>query len=264
MYHTSIINQVFSTKKSFSSKGFSQKDLQTYIAALTRRERDVIYYLLDFRQQDSQRLTNSTIATHVKCSVKTVTRATNKFHNDGVITKHQSHRYDINAFSFHEKTKKGPAAFSYWFNALPPASQDSYISHGVVIDHKNKKIVTHRNVPPYLSSSLSNSLFINSSLLFVRTREREPDFSKKMKGKIMESRSLHTKPIPKKSLESPKPFLTRKEIIKRIDECRLKLANPRQYVKYDAIKSSIVFFQKDLQQLLRDLQEYDDFASVSH
>lgn len=273
MYHTSTENQIFNINKSFLTKGFPSKDLQTYIASFTRHERDVAHYILEFRQQDSQRISNSTIARHVKCSVKTVTRATNKFHRDGFITKKQIHPYDINSFSFHEKTKKGPDAFMYWLSDLPPRSQDLYISHGIIIDHKNKKISTGRNVPPYLSSSLLDNLFINSSPSCARTRERRQDFFKKIKGKTVEhlkKSSSYTKQsvFKEKTVKKSESFLTilakKEDLLQKIEECKQKIADPHKYVKYDVIKSSVVFFEKDLDQYLRELKEYNDFASISH
>jgi hypothetical protein len=190
MYHTSTENQLFNIKKSFLTKGFDPKNLQTgdineYIDCLTSSEQGVIRHLLEFRHLPEVKLINSSIAKAVGCSRITVIRATNKFHKDGVITKRQPQPYDANIYSFNEKVKKGPGAFMYWLNNLPKESKDIYISHGIIIDHKNKKVSSYRNDTPYLSSLILESLFKKSSPLFTRARERDQSFSKKIKGKIM-------------------------------------------------------------------------------
>jgi hypothetical protein len=185
MYHTSIKNQVFNIKKSFLNTGFSPKDLQTYIATLTPSQQKIAHYLLQFRNRPSQKLINSTIAKKVGCSRITVIRTTNKLHKDGLITKHQPQPYDANIYTFDEKLKRGPDAFTYWLNDLPTKSQDIYISHGIIIDHKNKKISYGRNDTPYLSSLVLDNLFINSSLPLTHAREKDQSFSKKIKGKMM-------------------------------------------------------------------------------
>jgi hypothetical protein len=253
MYHSSTENQVFNINKSFLTKGFSSKDLQTYIAELTPSQREIAHYFLKFRNACETKFINSTIAKKIGCNVRTVIRATNKFNEDGFIIKHQPEPYDINRYTFNEKLRRGSDAFMYWLNDLPTKSQDTYISHGIFIDHKNKRVVTQRNVTPYLSSSILDNLFKKSSLRLTCARERGQGFSKKIKGKMM-------KPYgnPKKILKSPEPLLTyeqqREELIKKIDACRRKLADPHKYVSF-SVEASIVYFEKELQQHLKDLEQ---------
>lgn len=103
-YHTFHENQVFQTNKSFYPKSFSQKYSQIdhrYIYNLTPTERQ-IYYLLrrHYDYYSSFKLTNEYIANNIGCSIRTVMRATNKLHKDGLITKSRDHLYDCNKFMF--------------------------------------------------------------------------------------------------------------------------------------------------------------------
>lgn len=264
MYHTSIENQVFSIKKSQSLKGFSHKDLQTYIATLTPFEQDIANFILQFRFAPWTIILNETIANKVGCSVRTVIRATNKFHEDGFITKQKPKPYDMNCYAFDEKVKKGIEAFSYWFNTLPSDTQDTYISHGIIIDHKNKKICS--DVTPNLSTLLLDNLFINSSPSCARTRERRQDFSKKIKGKKMDSekkvssRSTERifKELPQKKAVSLLALREQREqLLQKIDNCTLKIVDPHKYIKFGVIEASVKYFHKELQEYLKELDELE-------
>jgi len=193
MYHTSIENQVFQIKKSFLTTNFPSKDLQTsysgnidsYINTLTPFEQDIAHLFLKFRKAPFIKHVNSSIAKKVGCSVRTVIRATNKFHKDGFITKKQPHQYATNNYTLDEKIKKGSHAFSHWFNSLTSSNQDLYISHGIIIDHKNKIICS--DVTPNNSSLILDSLSRRLDPVLTRAREKRHVFLKKPKRKIMNS-----------------------------------------------------------------------------
>jgi DNA-binding MarR family transcriptional regulator len=273
MYHSNIKNQDFSIKKSSFPKDFSSKDLQTYMSLLTPKTKRVAEYILKFRNLQQVKLINSTIAREVGCTIRTVIRATNKFNEDGFITKQQPHPYDANNFSFHEKTKKGSGAFSYWFNGLPPATQDTYISHGVIIDHKNKKIVSQRNVTPYLSSSLRDSLFKNSSLLLVRAREKRQDFSKKIKGKMVKEENKMASrmyPVWQPPKEEPLDYqIAAKELsilgFRRQVEKPEEFWDPRSIlfeVNVNVARSFLLRDEKELEELKKKRAEIETEGSI--
>lgn len=167
MYHTQKINQA-PVQKNLHLTRFYSKNLHTdnYIATLTPLEQDIFLVYLEFRNKQWINLTNKYIASRIGCSIKTVTRATNKFHRDGFITKHQENKYAPNNYTFNEKVKQGN--FSQWINSLSLNNQSLYISHGIIIDHKNKIIFSYKNVPQNKSLILEEDLFINPSLTRMR------------------------------------------------------------------------------------------------
>ena len=193
MYHTEIKNQVNAIKKSWLKTSFPPKDLQTgytgdidaYIATCTPFEQDIAHIFLKFRNAPSIKITNSFIAKQIRCSVRTVTRSTNKFHKDGFIAKHQPHQYSTNHYTLNDKVKKGKHAFSHWLNSLSPKNKDLYISHGIIIDHKNKIICS--DVIPNNSSLILDSLFSRNVVLSSRagarptTKEQKTSYQKKGK-----------------------------------------------------------------------------------
>ena len=183
MYHTSENNQVFKTKKSLLTKSFVREDLQTayytkeqYLATCTPFQKEVFELLLEYCHFPNVKIKNETIALRLGCSNKTVTRATNKFLQDGLITKHQQNKYTPNYYTFNEEFKK--ISFSHWINSLSSHNQYLYITHGIRIDHKNKIIYSLRNVPQYKNNLILDSLFINLS---PSSRRREGRIFNKIK-----------------------------------------------------------------------------------
>ncbi len=183
-YHTPEINQA-SIKKNLNNLGFSSKDLQTdhirsyesYISRCTPFEQDIAAIFLRYRNASGIYLSNKYLATLVGCSRRTVTRTTNKFHKDGFITKHQPNKYSSNHYTLHEKIKTGSTVFMHRFNSLSEEQQDIYISHGIIVDHKNKKICS--DVTPNKNSLLLDSLSSKNVVVSSRMRARiTPDIKK--------------------------------------------------------------------------------------
>lgn len=181
-YHTPEINQA-SIKKNLNNLGFSSKDLQTdhirsyesYTSRCTPFEQDIAAIFLRYRNASGIYLSNQYLATLVGCSRRTVTRTTNKFHKDGFITKHQPNKYSSNHYTLHEKIKTGSTVFMHRFNSLSEEQQDIYITHGIIVDHKNKKICS--DVTPNKNSLLLDSLSSNR-YPFARTCVRVKGYKK--------------------------------------------------------------------------------------
>jgi DNA-binding MarR family transcriptional regulator len=132
MYHTPALNQA---KKRSLLQGFSLKDFHT--ANFTPYEISISRLLLRYRiHYPHIKLTNKYIAHQVGCSIKTVTRATTKFHESGFITKHQDNRYSPNSFLFY--------------------------SDRIKVDHKKRIIPVVENVPHNRSSLILNNIFKKS------------------------------------------------------------------------------------------------------
>lgn len=127
MYNIQKINQA-PIQKNLNTTRLSYKDLHT--AHYTPIQRKIDQYLWRYQKYPWIKLSNATIAKAIGCSIITVIRATNKFHRDGYITKHQEHQYSSNTFTF----------------SIKPVNS-------------NNNIVTHRNDIP------NKSLILDSLLL---------------------------------------------------------------------------------------------------
>lgn len=158
MYHTSHISQQKQKEKSLLTKSFSYENLQT---AYTSSYQRVLKVLLKFAHSPYIYLTNSYIACEAGCSNNTVTRATNQFLKDGLITKHQKNRYAPNHYALTDKVKK--VSFSHWINSLSAHNQYLYNTHGIRIDHKNKIICSFEYGEQNKSNLILDNLFINLS-----------------------------------------------------------------------------------------------------
>ena len=161
MYHTNIINQQFSQKTLDFSRFFpgipktAPVDcIDNYLAGLTFFQKQIAYYLLGFRNASWATITNEHIATVIGCSTKTVTRATNKFLDDGFITKSQENKYAPNNYTIN----KVKFSFFHWFQSLSEHNQELYISHGIRLNHNNQIIYPSRNVPHNKSSLILDIL----------------------------------------------------------------------------------------------------------
>ena len=102
---------------------------------------------LSFRYAPHIQISNDYVAATIHCSIKTVTRATNKFHLDGFLLKQQPNQYAFNNYQFHPLTRKGKGSFNYWFNSLSPENQLSYKTDRSYVNHKGEKKFSLRNVP---------------------------------------------------------------------------------------------------------------------
>jgi hypothetical protein len=152
MYYINKKNQALSSS-------FSQKHSQS--VHFTPSEEQLFQIICKYINAPYIYLRNETLASLSGRSIKTVTRATNKFHKNGLITKQQKNRYAPNHFTLSKEIKKH--SFTHWINSLSPSNQHLYITHGIRIDHNDKVIFSLRNVPQSNSSSLILNLFINSS-----------------------------------------------------------------------------------------------------
>lgn len=171
MYPKNDINQVLKTQKSPIITSFFgnaihstlyQGNISTYLSTCTPSQKIIADVFLKYRYAQHVKLTNEYIAQEARCSTKTVTRCTNKFHADGFITKHQENQYSPNHYTFNDKVKKGKDAFSFWFNSLSEHNQDLYVTHGIRVDHKNKIIFSPRNVPQ------NNNIYIYNNYLYIK------------------------------------------------------------------------------------------------
>ena len=96
MYHTQIKNQALNTS-------FSQKDFHTAmqdVNNLTLTEQRIYQHLWRYRHYPSVKFKNETIAKRIGCTVRTVQKATAKFHKAGLITKKQQDIYSPNQYTF--------------------------------------------------------------------------------------------------------------------------------------------------------------------
>jgi len=190
MYHTEKINQA-SIEKNLKQTRFSSKDLQFahYVESLSPKFRKIAQVYISHLDLPWVKLKNERVALLAGCSLKTVTRATNKFHEDGFITKHQDNKYAPNNYTFNDKIKRN--TFSHWFNSLSAQNQNLYISHGIRIDHKNKIIYSLGNVPQIKNLLLDLSLSRNPNPFFAHRRVREGCVFNKTtdykKGELMQS-----------------------------------------------------------------------------
>ena len=160
MYHTNKRNQAL-IKENLSTPRFSYKHLHIdhYLSSCTPSQQKILNYIRQYQYCPWIKLSNERIADYVGCSVITVIRATNKFHKDGFITKHQEHRYTSNTYSL-----------------------------SIIVEQKHKRIFQSEYDRPNKNSLILNNLFIN---LNPSSRRREGDLRifKKIidhkKGKIM-------------------------------------------------------------------------------
>jgi hypothetical protein len=160
MYHINKINQV-SIKENLSTPRFSYKHLHIdhYQSSCTPSQLKILNYIRTYQYCPWIKLSNERIANYVGCSVVTVIRATNKFHKDGFIIKHQENKYTSNTYSL-----------------------------CIVVDQRNKRIFQSEYDRPNKNSLILNNLFINRNPSS-RKREGGLRIFKKIidhkKGKIM-------------------------------------------------------------------------------
>lgn len=187
MYHTNKLNQDL-FNKNLSLPAFPLKNLQTgytgdinaYIASLTPLQKKVAYHLLSLRNAPWAILKNKSIASALSCSIKTVTRATNKFLEDNFITKEQPNKYAPNNYTFNDSINKVKFSFSHWYESLSPVNQDLYSTHGIRIDHKKRIIYSYRNVPHNISSLILDNLFSKNVVVSSRAYARGNTHNKKI------------------------------------------------------------------------------------
>lgn len=179
MYTNFIQNQVSLKRKSAYSAHFSQSqvfngDIFGYLQTCTNLQKDIAGLFLDYRYAKNIKLTNSFISSQINCSTKTVTRCTNKFHDDGFISKHQENPYAPNHFVFNGKAQRGKHAYNFWINSLSEENRELYITHGIRIDH-NKKIIFRTENVPHNNNIYINYNYINKPIPSARVRTREED-----------------------------------------------------------------------------------------
>jgi hypothetical protein len=170
MYHNNIKNQLFKRKKSLLTTSFAQKDSQT--VNYTPIQNKILSFFKLYRHASFTKFTNEYIALSIGCSTKTVTRATNQFLKDGLITKCQKNRYAPNDYTFNNKIDKARGTFSHWINSLSSTNQNLYISHGIRIDHDNKIIFSYENVP-HNKKSLILDKYLSRRTLTLRAGARK-------------------------------------------------------------------------------------------
>ena len=155
--------------------------IESYLKRLTPLQRKIVENVFfKFRKEGHSYLKNETIAREIGCSVKTVTRCTNKLHSDGFITKWQQNKYSPNHYDFKKDIVKGRQAYDYWFNTLSVKNQTLYTTNGIRVDYKNRIIFSHRNVPQNTILSYCKRFISKKPKPIVRahtyTREDNSDF----------------------------------------------------------------------------------------
>lgn len=143
----------------------------------TKLQRSILQIFLDFRFASHIKITNKFIAEKVSCSLKTVTRATNKFQQDGVILKNQRNRYAPNQYTLHNKLIKGTHAYNYWLNNLTAPNQDLYLNHGFYVKKDGTRKYAwnqefNQNVP-HNNNYIKLSCLYNNQELLPRARARK-------------------------------------------------------------------------------------------
>jgi hypothetical protein len=274
MYHTEKRNQAI-FDKNLTITRFASKDLQiadypadidSYMAGGTLSEQSIGKVFYRYSDAPFIKLTNATIAKEAGCSIRTVTRATTKFHRDGFITKNQDNTFSPNNFTLNEKfkkPKKEKQSFSTWMNSLSPQNQDLYISHGIRIDHKKKMICQYEYGQHNKSINLIlDNLFINlspSSRLSARGGRIFKKINNLERGRVMKPKQEPKKQgiyapwkTPKqKSLEEQRVCLK-----KEIELCEIMLDNPNKYFAF-CLKESIKRTEKRLVECLEELIELE-------
>ena len=96
MYNIQKINQA-PVQKNLHSSRFSRQHFPTDY--YTPTERQIHQLIISFGTDTSKKLSNAYIAQIVGCTKRTVTKATTKFHANGLITKQQEHQYDFNTYN---------------------------------------------------------------------------------------------------------------------------------------------------------------------
>lgn len=91
-----ILNNLVSMPFSEFSKTTS---IEKYTKSLSSTYKKIFLYIYSFKNRPFIKLKRETISRYVGCSIKTVTRATNKFMEDGYINKMQANVYAPNNFS---------------------------------------------------------------------------------------------------------------------------------------------------------------------
>jgi predicted transcriptional regulator len=195
MYHTERISQAPQIKKSFNQTSFSEKDSQT--DHYTNADKQITSIILNSTDHRVTVLTNEYLSSVAGCSTKTVTRATNKLHKNGLITKHQPNDYGPNYYTLNDELYRSKKKFPHWINSLSDHNQYLYVTHGIRIDHDNKTISQFEYVQPKNSLLLDNNLFINLSpnahvrvrdlRVFKKTKEPERQRWNQKKGNIMDN-----------------------------------------------------------------------------
>ena len=149
-------------------------DIDAYLETCTKTQRSIAHMFLSFRYAPHIQISNDYVAATIHCSIKTVTRATNKFHLDGFLLKQQPNQYAFNNYQFHPLTRKGKGSFNYWFNSLSPENQLSYKTDRSYVNHKGEKKFSLRNVPQN-RITLVITKPIDERYLNARVREAEID-----------------------------------------------------------------------------------------
>lgn len=90
--------------------------------------RDVLEYILRFRNLPFIKLKNETIAKAVGCSERTIMRWTNRFSEERLITKFQLNGYAVNEYKVNISNNR---SFALWLSKLTPEEQQRFMDHGI-------------------------------------------------------------------------------------------------------------------------------------
>lgn len=151
-------------------------DILKYLASLTSAERKIAEIFLDFKDNKNEtHPSNEHIAGKAGSSVRTVIRATNKFHQAGFIYKQQRHIRSLNFYTFNSLVKKGVGAYNYRLHTLSASNQELLMTHGMYQNNKVKKSFPSEYVTLNYSYNLYNKFIYKTKPINARAREESFD-----------------------------------------------------------------------------------------
>lgn len=124
-----------------------RSDLISYASQQTPSMRKVMLFIAGYNNY-SKPLYNAFIADRCGVSISTVKRATRKMQVEGFFTKEISADNNGIVYKFDNNARESISEFITWYEKQPEPQQCVYISHGILIDHKNKKVAKVEYDPP--------------------------------------------------------------------------------------------------------------------
>ena len=121
----------------------------------------ILEYLLNLRNCDEIHPSNATIATAVGCCERTVTRWTNRFVAEGLITKKQLSEYGVNYYTINISRKD---SYQIYLDSLSPDNITTLINHGLTVNSKGEQSFLYETVIPN-----RDYIYINTNLVLCKS-----------------------------------------------------------------------------------------------
>ena len=134
------------------------------ICFTTQRRGDgnaILQYLLDLRNCDEIHPSNGTIAKAVGCSERTVTRWTNRFVAEGLITKTQRTEYGVNYYTINISRKD---SYQIYLDSLSPDNITTLIDNGLTVNSKGEQSFQYETV-----EQNRDYIYINTNLVLCKS-----------------------------------------------------------------------------------------------